>query len=234
MKIFKEREVVKLVATDKSEISLGNMGSGMIRHTDIRPDYDKRAYMHLYVLSDDKLKAGEWGIANTGLLLTPLLATEENILKLKDYSFKKIIATTDTKLKIKDYTGVVDESNGIKEYWENSLPCLSDNFITDYVEEFNKGNNIKKILVEYYTDLDKNDLGMWVGGTSKYYLQLNNNNNKINTQILKKEYHFTKNELIKFMKRFKNDLNYSKFYKKYSSILTLHEMEEKWFEENLK
>ena len=219
MKNFKEREVVKLVTADKSEISLGNMGSGMIRHTNIRPDYTKRAYMHLYVLSDDKIREGDWIFWNNKIV---------KAIDTSYYSSKKIIATNNINLLYSKETDTLPSL-------PNQLPKLSDNFIDFYVKEFNNSNIIEKVLVEYYTDLDKDDLGMWIGGTSKDYLLLNNNN-EINIELIKKDYNFTKDELITFMKRFKEDCELfsdTPFKKKYGSTLTLHEMEEKWFQENL-
>ena len=219
MKNFKEREVVKLVTADKSEISLGNMGSGMIRHTNIRPDYTKRTYYYLYVLSDDKIREGDWIFWNNKIV---------KAINTAYYSSKKIIATNNINLLYSKETDTLPSL-------PNQLPKLSDNFIDFYVKEFNNSNIIEKVLVEYYTDLDKDDLGMWIGGTSKDYLLLNNNN-EINIELIKKDYNFTKDELITFMKRFKEDCELfsdTPFKKKYGSTLTLHEMEEKWFQENL-
>jgi hypothetical protein len=102
---------------------------------------------HLYITSDDAIKEGEWGIVNTGLLLTPLLASKENILKLKDYSFKKIIATTDNSLEIKERECYPNGSyKGITNI--KSLPQIPQSFIEHYITQYNKNNVITKVMVE--------------------------------------------------------------------------------------
>ena len=43
-------KIVMLETTDKSNISLGNSGKGLIYHESIKPDYSKRTYQNFYLI----------------------------------------------------------------------------------------------------------------------------------------------------------------------------------------
>lgn len=90
---------------------------------------------HLYLTSDEEIKDGDYGLS----------VLNEVVLIGKSYDkslYKKIIATTDNTLKIKTFYEI--ESNQ-----EISLPKPSQQFIQYYIEEYNKGNIIKEVEVEY-------------------------------------------------------------------------------------
>jgi len=81
---------------------------------------------HLYFLSDEEIKEGDW-------YMTEIPHTIWQYDRNKGLSSgrgwnKKIIATTDKSL---------------------NLPHTSDSFIEKYVEEYNKGNIITEVMVEY-------------------------------------------------------------------------------------
>lgn len=90
---------------------------------------------HLYIVSDEKPKIGEWSLSN--------LASAEpwkcdNLEYAKQYQCKKIITSTDSSL---------------------NLPQPSKQFIQKYIEEYNRGNIIGKVLVEISGFINDSDVG---------------------------------------------------------------------------
>lgn len=113
---------------------------------------------HLYVLSDDEIKEGDWYLANKALLKnnTPVwvirkcnkiingwLESNSNVGQGDNPNWsKKIIATTNSSLKIVGY----------EPYYEFpliSLPQIPLSFIQYFVEQYNVDNIITKVMVEY-------------------------------------------------------------------------------------
>jgi len=115
---------------------------------------------HLYILSDEEIKEGDWYLADERISkseLKPIWVVRkcDNITNgwlesnsnpgqgdNPDWS-KKIIATTDIPLGTSEY------SEKYRESYFNPLPQPSPEFITKYIEEYNKGNVITDIMVEY-------------------------------------------------------------------------------------
>lgn len=100
-----------------------------------------QAYInHLYITTDDEIKEGDWCIDlndNNYLfqVTSEFLVDNKNNLKF----IKKIIATTDSSL-------MYLSNNGRIGY---NLPQPSQGFIEKYIKEYNKGNIITDIIVEY-------------------------------------------------------------------------------------
>ena len=81
---------------------------------------------HLYFTSDEEIKEGDWILdTRTGKIAQNI---NTYIKKFND-AIKKIIASTDPYLE---------------------LPKPSNAFIEKYISEYNKGNILEKVLVEYY------------------------------------------------------------------------------------
>lgn len=105
---------------------------------------------HLYIISDDVIKEGDWCIDMEEY------STERNNLEdcfiyqsvgedQDHWNNKKIIATTNISLQY-----AIDKSPyPMKVY---GLPQPSQSFITKFVEEYNKGNIITDVMVEYEFD----------------------------------------------------------------------------------
>lgn len=109
---------------------------------------------HLYIISDDEIKEGDWVIDSGGIIRKVDRINEEGRLHLSDLfaltihpkSCKKIISTTDTSLTI-DCIQECKLTTNI--HYSKLLPQPSQQFIEKYIEEYNKGNIIKDVLVEY-------------------------------------------------------------------------------------
>lgn len=107
---------------------------------------------HLYVLSNQKIKVGDW-IGN------PNLKNWVPVQYLGGYltgNEKKIIATTDTSLFKKEKTSTNKHS-----YIYDTLPQIPKQFIEYYINEYNKGNIVNKVMVkieilEYGATMPKN------------------------------------------------------------------------------
>lgn len=95
---------------------------------------------HLYILSDDKIEEGDWYIEEDIFYNNPLQASSECVETINQapHNWKKIIATTDKEL---------------------DLPSPSQSFIEKYITEYNKGNVIKDVLVEY-EEMSGEELGV--------------------------------------------------------------------------
>lgn len=101
----------------------------------------KNQFFELYILSDDKFDDRDWVCYRNKEILKPRPDDSD-----RNY-VRKIIATTDKSLEI---------CKNIKsEYCNNSqiigcnIPQPSRLFVVKFIEEWNKGNKITKVMVEY-------------------------------------------------------------------------------------
>jgi hypothetical protein len=123
---------------------------------------------HLYLISDDEIKEGDWYYNSLYNTIHQCNNKERHRTviylnnKLEKVRCKKIIATTDKLLQSKQVIG--RDSIGII-YNELYLPRPSQQFIEKYIESYNKGEVITDVLVEYenikFTELDANSKEMW-------------------------------------------------------------------------
>lgn len=141
---------------------------------------------HLYFLSDEEIKEGDWCILNLGENSRPVKIKSlnsghpvftvdigEGYAKLEN--LKKIIATTDSSLRI----GKLEVGGKIEH-----LPQISQSFIGIFVEEYNKDNVITEVMIEYkepYNKLVGSKIGSNIGHftlteENKYRLKINANN----------------------------------------------------------
>lgn len=107
---------------------------------------------HLYIISDDKIKDGDWYYNNLYKEIYKCNNKEkyrtENYLSnpiAEKHRNKKIIATTDTSLTIGMTEGNV---------YYISLPQPSQQFITKYIEAYNKSEVITDVLVKQRLSFD--------------------------------------------------------------------------------
>lgn len=119
---------------------------------------------HLYFLSDEKIKEGDWIIVNNEDVIQMKSSYDNDMTgediwvgdSLNGYATykdncKKIIATTDKSLTF-HYTPldrICKTCNGLCKGYITSLPQPSQSFIKKFVEEYNKGNIITEVMVEY-------------------------------------------------------------------------------------
>lgn len=141
-KQYEECSVVML-ATDKAEnCLLSSVIKGKLFYEKLymTQEYlksiDKQSY-HLYILNDDEIKEGDWYYSKA---LDSVL--QANILSLAAKDSKKIIATTDKSL-------ITNLDTTEKEEDIYNLAFVPQSFIDYFVEQYNKGNVIDKVLVEY-------------------------------------------------------------------------------------
>lgn len=148
MSTFKKAKVVMLPTNEKAgPISIGNKSGIAEFHffQDIEKKgiYLNHTFQHLYFLSDDPIEIGDFvycgregfdPIARQGV--NPSGANSDPMMK-------KVIATTDKSLDFNDYL-----KSGQNRTWK-ILPHPSSSFVEKFVKEYNKGNVIAEVMVEY-------------------------------------------------------------------------------------
>lgn len=164
MSTFKKAKVVML--STKQKTTIGDLGLSkhvlnFAKNNDWINIYNP-IKQHLYINSDDKIKEGDWVLYKNPSSSRILVVKVSNINNDKfDYErssldireipikwAKKIIATTDTSLKIPRKNS---HPNSVWKLDGALLPQPSQQFIQKFVEEYNKGNVINDVLVEYET-----------------------------------------------------------------------------------
>ena len=95
---------------------------------------------HLYITSDDEIKEGDWVIVTNVANGEMFVKQHKGIATSLSSPRKKIIATTDKSL--------VNDNNSFLGK-PLILPQPSDKFIQAYIDAYNKGEKIEKVLVEY-------------------------------------------------------------------------------------
>ncbi len=227
MKNEKKCKVLLLPTNEKATI-----GSIVTRPSDNRmaivnvltkDDTQPCIHQHLYFLSDEEIKEGDWCIIKDHAYSKPIqvnkiigsevaLKTDKVIVlnqSLKDCN--KIIAITDKSLMQHDKTPIGENVNGL---WK-ILPQPSQSFIEKFVEEYNKSNQITEVLVEYERDEE-------IDGYGYDTLKINPKDNTITIRKVNLKGEHVLNFVNDFIKEFpEENLEYLKL------------RAESWIEENL-
>jgi hypothetical protein len=159
MEQFKRAQVIMLSTNVLSNLSLSDKLNNLVYNNDKHDTLSMFTNQHLYIISDDEIKEGDWFIEEGCEL--PINAGY-NIGLCEDC--KKIIATTDTSLELK-CDGKCAKYECVCLY-----PQPSKQFIEKYIESYNKGKVITDVLVEYelYMQRQSNI------GTTKYIVSKDN------------------------------------------------------------
>ena len=178
--MFKRAKVVMLPTNKKAGLII-NPSTGKIQFIDFDQDacfYKDVSFTcnHLYIIVEDEIKEGDWMISTKDVYYRDVNVNKDGIWIKKNTiskcqftegnraKWKKIIATTDSSLKTtKEFLHGGYENGEIvpNASLEVLLPTLSQSFIQRFVDEYNKGNLITNVLVEYDGDWDEHHQGYY-------------------------------------------------------------------------
>ena len=162
-KYYQKCEVVMLAVDKVSNIGLYKDTKNLVFNDHISYK-DRGIYQHLYFLSNEKIKEGDWYL---NIVSNEIVNVDFNI-DYKQNHCKKIIATTDTSLQ-----HAIDKSPYPMEIY--GLPQPSKEFIQAFIKAYNEGKPITKVLVEM--ELDGAYMGHFEGiDCSDYKLKINSSN----------------------------------------------------------
>ena len=195
MSTFKKEKVVMLPTNQKTKYLMVysdvEKTKGKLILNGLKND-EYKEYQHFHIISDDEIKLFDWIYNNKENIVEQITSKTQLIFVLEEnkenQTFKKIIATTDTSLYIhQEETFYLPE----RVFY---LPQPSQQFIQKYIEEYNKGNVITDVLVEYeYLLDDRAVLPYW-------NLKVNPKDNTITIKKLKETY--TKEELCQILEKY--------------------------------
>lgn len=183
---FKRTKVVMLPTNEKAEIGFltqkGKERGHLVHFDRPMPIILDSENQHLYFLSDDEIKVGDW------------CYDEYNKVIFKNNSIgtpgasKKIIATTD-RLEIPYQF----------DKW-SIIPQPSEGFIQKFVDSYNSGDSITEADVEYISNLEQ------IGSEDDEYFEKLKINPKDNTITIKKlKDTWTRDEIVNLLQQFNND-----------------------------
>jgi hypothetical protein len=154
--MYKKCKVVMIATNRESRLFLKT--GNQLEYNEYRPIHGINhlgwKYQHLYILSDDEIKEGNWYEFESMLNQ----ATTKYSLEVSKYiKAKKIIATTDSSLGYNDILSI-HQRRGLTNHYPTfkPLPSISQSFIKQYVSEYNKGNKIEEVMVEYEIEWSRN------------------------------------------------------------------------------
>ena len=151
-------------------------------------------------MSNEDIKEGDWYyIPRTNSIYQCQDDPTELSLE-RHVGVRKIIATTDKSLKINK--GLIDKIVGLnrivsedKIVFQKQLPQPSQFFIEYFVSEYNKGNVITEVMVEYGDAVIYNHSN----NMNEVHLKINSKDNTINIKEIKNSW--TKDEHVADIKR---------------------------------
>jgi hypothetical protein len=195
----------------------------MIDNLEYHSDDKKISYngieQHLYIISDEKIKEGDWFLEDDRINIHQNNGNPDWVLRqctsifnswigcnnTKDIGYnpdwcKKIIASTDLSLKLKTK---FDTHISIK-----SIPQIPKEFISLYIEEYNKGNIIEEVEVEY-EEYAVGSYGLSDGEPIIDTRLKLNSNNEISIKLIKESW--SREEVIEILMKFDTDSSIGRF-----------------------
>ncbi len=237
--MYKQHDLVMLPTNEKATV-----GSIVTRPSDskmaivnvlTKDDPQPCVHQHLYIISDEEIKEGDW-VYNTVTddliqvhLITDKMSDYEGIkmLVVKGQHFhhhysncKKIIATTDKSLTI-NITRILGVTR--------ELPQIPQSFIEYFVSEYNKGNIISKVMVECEEILGDEGIIKVAFNEPDFKLKINP---KDNTIIIRKvKDNWNREEVIELFKKYQYD--YAQWVLRMEHDINGKPIPIEWIKENL-
>jgi len=186
-----------------------------------------KKHQHLYILSDDEIKVDDWITVyppcydNNSMKYIPEILINDDGSYNNSSGYLKVIASTDSLLTQNTYYNTGDFYKGVKStLTQKGIPSIPQSFIDKYVSEYNKGNKIEEVMVEYF----HNSIYDIADGGKDYYLKLNPDNN-INIQSIKDSW--TRDEVRQVLINFRTTDISVKYGQTSENII------DEWIKENL-
>ena len=153
--MLKKCKIVMLPTNEPSKI--GNLVTYQKRNLakvikeGINPKDSTVQFWNLYIISDDEIKENNTHFYNPHCGQLHISGNHTDYIAINKNGCKKIIATTDESLYFKDTNKNPKQYMGsyMSMSLGENLPQPSQQFIQKYIEEYNKGNVITDVLVEY-------------------------------------------------------------------------------------
>jgi hypothetical protein len=145
--MYKKCKVVMLATNEKAPLIIGK--TKVLFHNEKEYTFKSiqaGVYQHLYILSDDEIKEGDWYLKSGNNIIDN---TKIDSKRAESLGYLKIIVSTDSSL-----TYMFKQTVGTYKDIEQklSLSSIPQLFIDKYVSEYNGGNKIEEAMVEYETD----------------------------------------------------------------------------------
>lgn len=152
--------IIKCIIPMRNEIA-GQLGISMV-NKDYTGEIEYYKAQHLYILSDEPIKIGDWviwfGKYNLPFLKKVIGERQDEWLLSSTYDMwveknkpKKIIAATDSSLEIwrEEYTGIPPRKAKVN-FPNEQLYKISKQFIQYFIKQYNKGNIINEVEVDFH------------------------------------------------------------------------------------
>jgi hypothetical protein len=132
---MKKKARVVMLPTEKTVTNILKTSEGLDYNPFLKT-HKRDRYQHLYLISDEEIKEGDWKLINTlGTELSMCIQHKKGI----NYAYQaKVIAST-------DYLTHEVSTNKRATSYKAELPTFSEDFIKAYV----KANGIDEVMVEY-------------------------------------------------------------------------------------
>lgn len=184
--MWKIYDIIMLTAKEKANIGLSQPFNVLYYHEHVVSHEGQ----HLYITSDEEIKEGEkgfvvfnkvWGVPqpNGGRIIEVIGIYQKSHKHSREY-----VTKTGT-VNISDCTGKIIATTDISL----GLPKPSQQYIQKYVEEYNKGNVISKVMVEYDEHHEEDTSKEYIPGMGQPAIKIQeliiNSNNTINIKSIK-------------------------------------------------
>ena len=163
----KTHQIILLPTKENSNLYKLILSNKLVLSKKAGPSCNVEINQHLYLISDDEIKEGDWVYQDRFYEEKPVpimqfsskdLVTNANESEL----CKKVIASTDSELKItKSATGVTDGGRERTFYSDKLLPQIPESFIKAYIKAYNEGKPITEVDLEMDGDESPAWSGMW-------------------------------------------------------------------------
>ena len=213
-------------------------------------------YYHIYFTSDDEIKRGDYCIldneeviqvdeiktGNLGKVIVSISSEKGSVVHSYDLC-KKIIATTNNSLRTNSIYNIIriflhhysfdagifgNKSKKIKLAQIFEIPKPPQSFIKNYIEEYNKGNVITNVLIEY--EITKSEV-FYSNDVPCNSIKINPKDNTITIKKVKDSW--TREEVENLCRKAVRDNCNLPISQQPYSFSDLKEQEDKWIEENL-
>ena len=197
MNLKKKCKVVSLISWEKSNLRL-NLSNQILMNNN---EATSCPYIHLYILSDENIKEGDWCHH----------FPSDEIIKYPNGGFPtkhamKVIASTDSSLTkgwVRDNDPQRLNPNYVDITTMNGLPQPSPQFVEKFVEEYNKGNVIKEVNVDFIFNTTNEDWSKTPVQLEGFYSPKVDKNNFITITKIKESWN--KDEIKELFNKFRKD-----------------------------